>query len=110
MFSSPLLPEVRKTGKTRRPSGTHPPSQPYSLKCEGAPKELLGSSEVGLFGWWTAEKEELVWSVHELQLLPCKGIIIDAMSAFYQLRDHPRYPISIEEFYTNDWFKTYILF
>lgn len=39
-----------------------------AMKCEGAPKELLGSSEVGLFGWWTAEKEELVWSVHELQL------------------------------------------
>lgn len=51
---------------------TPPPTEPHSLKCEGASEELLGSSEVGLFGWWAAEEEELMGSVHELQLLPMK--------------------------------------
>ena len=78
---------------TGGPRGARPPSKLYSLKCEGAPEELLGGSEVGLFGWWAAEEEELVWRVHELQLLPCKGRSY-VTSTFYQLKDHASYPTS----------------
>lgn len=39
------------------------------LKSKGTPKEAFGSSKVGFFGWRTAEQEELMGCVHELQLL-----------------------------------------
>lgn len=38
------------------------------MKSEGAAKNGFGGSEVGLFGGWTAEEEELVRGLHELQL------------------------------------------
>jgi hypothetical protein len=47
-------------------------SKPYSLKCKGASEEFFSSSKIGFFGWWTAEKKELMGCVHELQLLPLK--------------------------------------
>lgn len=69
-------------------------SQPYSLKCERAPKKLFSGSEVGLFGWWAAEQEELVWGVHELQLLSSEAIANNSMSESYQLKTYPSYPVS----------------
>ena len=40
-----------------------------SLEGKRAAKVILGSSEVGLFGRRAAEQQELMWRVHELQLL-----------------------------------------
>lgn len=84
-------PTPRKTNQSP-PCPSQP--QPYSLKCERAPEELFSGSEVGLFGWWAAEKEELVWGVHELQLLSSKEITNNSMSESDQLKTHPSYPIS----------------
>lgn len=39
------------------------------LESKRAPKEILCCSKVGLFGRRAAEQEELVWRVHELELL-----------------------------------------
>lgn len=78
------------------------PSQPYSLKCERAPEELFSGSEVGLFGWWTAEQEELVWGVHELQLLSSKVIANNSTSESYQLKTSASYPVSKQ---TNNLFR-----
>lgn len=40
-----------------------------SLKSERAAVEFSGSAEAGLFGRRTAEEQELMGGVHELQLL-----------------------------------------
>lgn len=37
-----------------------------SLKCKSAPIKFLCCPEIGFFGRWTAEEQELVWRVHEL--------------------------------------------
>ena len=49
---------------------THP--KPHSLKGKGTSEEFFSSSEVGFFGRWAAEEQELVRGMHELQLLPWK--------------------------------------
>lgn len=89
--STPALGTLLSCPTPRKRSWSPPClSQPYSLKCERAPKELFSGSEVGLFGWWAAEQEELVWGVHELQLLSSKAIANNSMSESHQLKTLPK--------------------
>lgn len=52
-----------------------PPPPPHSLlEGKSAAVELLGGPEPCLLGRRAAQQEELVWGVHELQLLPRVGV------------------------------------
>lgn len=47
----------------------------HSLECEGAAMVPLCSLKAGLFGWRAADQQELMWRVHEPQLLQCNKAI-----------------------------------
>lgn len=48
----------------------------HSLECKGAAMVPLCSLKAGLFGWRAADQQELMWRVHEPQLLQCNKAII----------------------------------
>ena len=86
-----------------RLSGGHSPlnTKPYSLKCKGASEEFFSSSKIGFFGWWTAEKKELMGSVHELQLLPFKIRMQENMSNLTYNQADDNFKLY--------WFKNYLV-
>ena len=59
------------------------------------------ASKLRAFGWWTAEKKELMGSVHELQLLPFKIRMQENMSNLTYNQADDNFKLY--------WFKNYLV-